>query len=110
MNLSKEKRENLINAINEMRKDANLSEKHLNTLNEIENELNHKKYGLVWEEYTEEVLEKIKTHIPVFTEEKDKEIEVDNGELCEPQYNFLIEGDNLHSLYLLQKTHKGKLM
>ena len=24
-------------------------------------------------------------------------------------YNFLLEGDNLHSLYLLEKTHKGKI-
>ncbi|MEG1009745.1 MAG: site-specific DNA-methyltransferase, partial [Clostridia bacterium] len=25
------------------------------------------------------------------------------------KFNFLLEGDNLHSLYLLEKTHKGKI-
>ena len=36
---------------------------------------------------------------------KEKEIYADeNG-----AYNFLLEGDNLHSLYLLEKTHRGKI-
>ena len=52
-----------------------------------------KKYGLVWEEHEEEVDVKMKTHIPVFTEIKEKEI-VGNPESDE--YNFLLEGDNLH--------------
>ena len=45
MNLSREKREKLLNVISEMRKDANLSGKYLIALNEISS----KKYGLVWE-------------------------------------------------------------
>ena len=44
-------------------------------------------------------------NIPVFTEDADKKI------VSEPElpYNFLLEGDNLHSLKLLEKTHKGKI-
>lgn len=74
-------------------------------INEIENELNSKKYGLVWEEHEEAVDAQMKTHIPVFTEDESMEI----ATLPEAEYNFLLEGDNLHSLYLLEKTHKGKI-
>lgn len=64
------------------------------------------KYGLVWEEHEEEVDVKMRTHIPVFTEVEAKEIV---GASESEQYNFLLEGDNLHSLKLLEKTHKGKI-
>lgn len=43
------------------------------------------------------------THTPVLTE--DENLFIDNG----GQMNFLIEGDNLASLQLLEKTHKGKI-
>lgn len=74
-------------------------------LGEIEAELNAKKYGLVWEEHEENVDVMMKDNIPVFTECKDKEITASDS----TAYNFLLEGDNLHSLYLLEKTHKGKI-
>ncbi len=47
----------------------------------------------------------MRTHIPVFTEVKEREIAASPDK----PYNFLLEGDNLHSLYLLEKTHKGKI-
>ena len=68
--------------------------------------LNTKKYGLVWEEHAELVEEEIKSKIPVFTEEKDKKIV---GDSDSEDYNFLLEGDNLHSLQLLKKTHTGAI-
>jgi adenine-specific DNA-methyltransferase len=74
-------------------------------LGEIESELNAKKYGLVWEEHEEAVDVKMRTHIPVFTEDASKEITRDTGGM----YNFILEGDNLHSLRLLEKTHAGKI-
>lgn len=43
------------------------------------------------------------THTPVLTE--DENLFIDNG----GQMNFLVEGDNLASLKLLEKTHKGKI-
>lgn len=43
------------------------------------------------------------SHTPVLTEDKD--LFIDNG----GQINFLIEGDNLASLQLLEKTHKGRI-
>jgi len=60
----------------------------------------------VWEEHEEEVDVKMQTHVPVFTEVEEKEIV---GDPESEQYNFLLEGDNLHSLKLLEKTHKGKI-
>ncbi|WP_303976475.1 site-specific DNA-methyltransferase [Streptococcus danieliae] len=68
--------------------------------------LNTRKYGLVWEEHAELVEEEMKTKIPVFIEDETKKI-VGNPE--SEDYNFLLEGDNLHSLHLLKKTHAGKI-
>ena len=71
----------------------------------IEYELTKKKYGLVWEEHEERVDEELKTKIPTFEEVKEKEIISNDND----KFNFLLEGDNLHSLYLLEKTHKEKI-
>ncbi len=68
--------------------------------------LNSKKYGLVWEEHAELVEEEMKTKIPVFVEDKNKKI---NDNPDSEDFNFLLEGDNLHSLHLLEKTHLGKI-
>jgi len=74
-------------------------------LGEIEAELNAKKYGLVWEQHEEAVDVMMRDNIPVFTECADREIHASGSD----DYNFLLEGDNLHSLYLLEKTHKGRV-
>lgn len=68
--------------------------------------LNRKKYGLVWEEHAELVEEEMKTRIPVFIEDETRKIRA-NPE--DKDYNFLLEGDNLHSLHLLEKTHAGRI-
>ncbi len=44
-------------------------------------------------------------HIPVFSEIKKYKITTDK----DLGYNFLLEGDNLHSLKLLEKTHLGRI-
>lgn len=68
--------------------------------------LNTKKYGLVWEGHAEWVEEEMKTKIPVFVEDESKKI---MGNPDSEDYNFLLKGDNLHSLHLLQKTHAGQI-
>ena len=102
-NLSKIRRNKMLNTINEIKKNIT-DEETLTNLSMIENELTKKKYGLIWEEHEERVDKELETKIPTFEEIKDKEI-VSNPE---DKFNFLLEGDNLHSLYLLEKTHKGK--
>src|SRR5574344_1156132 len=104
-NLSQQKRQRMLEFLPKIREEHKNDDNVLIALGEIENELNSKKYGLVWEQHEEAVDVKMKTHIPVFTEDKDREICTALGE----NYNFLLEGDNLHSLRLLQKTHKGKI-
>lgn len=103
-NLSKIKREKMLHTIYEIKKNIT-DEETLNNLSLIENELTKKKYGLIWEEHEERVDKELETQIPTFEEVKDKEI-VSN---YVDKFNFLLEGDNLHSLYLLEKTHKNKI-
>ena len=103
-NLAKIRRERMLKTINEI-KNKTTDEETLNNLSLIENELTKKKYGLIWEEHEERVDKELETQIPTFEDVKEKEI-VSNQE---SDYNFLLEGDNLHSLYLLQKTHTNRI-
>jgi len=108
-NISKQKREDLLNKIKEIRNYIAASPQDENTgnllsyLSDLEKDVNGKKYGLVFEEHREEIDEILATHTPVLTEQND--LYIDNG----GEMNFLIEGDNLASLQLLEKTHKGKI-
>ncbi len=104
-NLSQEKRERMLNFLETIKKEKK-DDEWLIAINEIENELNSKKYGLVWEKHEEAVDAMMRTHVPVFTEVKEKEIHTN---LRDENYNFLLEGDNLHSLKLLEKTHKNRI-
>lgn len=108
-NISKEKREKLIAEINEIKHFIEAATPDANTkyllsyISNIEKELKAKKYGLVFEEHKENIDEILETHLPYLKEEKD--LFIDNG----GEMNFLIEGDNLASLQLLEKTHKGAI-
>lgn len=77
----------------------------IKAFNEIKNHLLDKKYGLVWEEHSENVDEMMSDNIPVFTEDIGRKISIDET----LPYNFILEGDNLQSLKLLEKTHKGRI-
>ena len=103
MNISKEKREKLIKYLEKLKEGK--EDEDIRIISEIEKALNEKKYGLVWEEHEEELDKQLVHNIPVFKEIEDKKIVWDNTN----DFNFLLEGDNLHSLKLLEKTHKGKV-
>jgi adenine-specific DNA-methyltransferase len=81
---------------------SNFSKEQL--ISKIE-KLEKEKYGLVWEDKEEEVAKQCDIELPVLKEDTDKEI------LCNPDlsYNYIIEGDNYHSLYTLNFTHKKKI-
>ena len=104
-NLSQEKRKRMIAFLKKIKEEHKDDDETLIALDEIENELNSKKYGLVWEKHEEKVDRMMQDNIPVFTEVKEREIKATD----ENSYNFLLEGDNLHSLKLLEKTHAGKI-
>lgn len=109
INISKKKREDLLDKIKQIRAFIAAAPQDENTgnllsyLSELEKDVNGKKYGLVFEEHREEIDEVLDTHTPVLTEEAD--LFIDHG----GQMNFLLEGDNLAALKLLEKTHRGKI-
>lgn len=108
-NVSKEKRNILIKKIEDIKTFIQSSPQDDNTaqlltyISDIEKDIKGKKYGLVFEEHRESIDEVLENNLPVLTEDTD--LFIDNG----GQMNFLIEGDNLASLKLLEKTHKGKI-
>jgi len=77
--------------------------KLLDNISEIEKELGSTKYGLVFEEHIENIDKTMGGHTPVLIE--DKKLFINKNE----QMNFLIEGDNLATLNLLNKTHKRRI-
>lgn len=103
-NLSKIRRDKMIQFL-ETLKEQHSDDESLIAINQIEKELVSKRYGLIWEEHEENVDVMMRDNIPVFTEVSEREI----AEAPEDGYNFLLEGDNLHSLKLLEKTHRGKI-
>ena len=81
-------------------------EKLLAEIERLKKELKKKKkYGLVWEDKPEDVVEMCKEKLPVLKEVKSKEIITDKNK----PVNLLIEGDNYHALSVLNYTHKGKI-
>ena len=103
-NLSKIKRDQMI-AFLESLKESHSDDASIKAFNEIENHIRDKKYGLVWEEHSEEVDDLLKENIPILTADPERRLCKD----ASLSWNFIIEGDNLQALYLLQKTHKGKV-
>jgi len=71
-----------------------------------EAELDLKKYGLVWdrEKEPEQVVLDCENNLPILKRITEKEIITDASD-----DNILIEGDNYHSLTVLNYTHKGKI-
>lgn len=93
----------------------NLQEKELlKRISELELELKkikkQKKYGLVWEDKTEQIVEDCKHNVPILRlKEKKKGIEPVVTTDISKADNILIEGDNYHALSVLNYTHKGKI-
>lgn len=104
-NLSQMKRERMMAFLQKIKDEHRDDDEMLIALGEIESELNAKKYGLVWEQHEEAVDVMMQDNIPVFSEDAEKEIIEAPGD----GFNFILEGDNLHSLRLLEKTHKGRI-
>lgn len=86
--LSKIKREKMLDYLEKL-KAINNDDENIRAITEIENALNEKKYGLVWEEHSEKVDEELVHNIPIFVEDENRKIKANEDEL----YNFLLEGD-----------------
>ena len=79
------------------------TEKLIAYLEEIREDVNGKKYGLVFEDHREAVDEMLEKCLPLATE--DEALRIEKG----GETDLLIEGDNLASLHLLCDTHAGKV-
>lgn len=64
-----------------------------------------KKFGLVWEEKPERVVLDCETKLPVLTEADERVI----AKAEDQPTNLIIEGDNYHSLSVLNYTHASKI-
>ncbi len=77
-------------------------------ISELESEIKKlksaKTYGLIWEDKPEDVILQCRDNVPVLREVKNKKI------VADPllPVNLLIEGDNYHSLSVLNYTHRGQ--
>ena len=106
INISRKRKEQLVDKIEEIRQYilTNAPNGELEGwLGEISAELKSHKYGLVFEEHMEKIDEMLLKNIPVFNEQKELQID------CNGEFNFLLEGDNLPALKLLNKTHKQNI-
>jgi adenine-specific DNA-methyltransferase len=74
-------------------------------IEEIESLKRRKKFGLVWEDKKEDIVEKCKNEIPVLKEVPVLAVNEKPGEST----NLIIEGDNFASLQVLNYTHHGKI-
>jgi len=77
-------------------------------ISELESEIKQlksaKTYGLIWEDKPEDVILQCRDNVPVLREVKNKKIVADPS----LPTNLLIEGDNYHSLSVLNYTHRGQ--
>lgn len=86
-----------------------IEEKQLLRIKDLELEIkklkDRKKYGLVWENKPEDVVLRCQESIPILKEIKGKKLLLDDS----LPTNILVEGDNFHSLSVLNYTHKGAI-
>lgn len=71
----------------------------------IKNISRQKKFGLIWEHKSENVVEQCQTELPVLKEITEKNIQ----KAEDSPTNLIIEGDNYHSLSALNYTHAKKI-
>lgn len=81
-------------------------EELIKIIQQQENELKYKKYGLVWdaEREPEQVVLDCENSLPILKHITSKTINT-----CTDEDNILIEGDNYHALSVLNYTHKEKI-
>lgn len=86
--------------INELQIDKNLKHDLLAAINDKQ------RYGLVWEESSEEAWDEMQDQLPVFVEDATKRL--DSAPEGSPNH-VLIEGDNLNALAALTYAYAGKI-
>lgn len=82
--------------------------------NEVKTELlkllqEQKRYGLVWEEKTEDIYERLREDLPVLIERDDEKVHPIISDNPDAPNHVIIEGDNLAALTELSYTHARKI-
>lgn len=104
-NLTELKRLEYLDMIKQVR-DNNKDNIEVNKiLNLFEKEINNRKYGLNWEKHIEQADIDRQNNIPLFINDLDRNIITESSK----KVNFILEGDNIHTLSLLKKTHYGAI-
>lgn len=101
VNLSKIQRTEMLSTLEGLK---NTNPEQMEAINKIITFVKSQKYGLNFEHHEEAVDVLMRDHLPVLKPFKEIREKPKSGD-----YNFLLEGDNLHSLKLLQKTHRGRI-
>lgn len=65
-----------------------------------------KKFGLLWEDSTEDAVEKMRSSIPLIQEDQSKHI---GSSATDAPDHIIIEGDNLYALTALTYSHENKI-
>ncbi len=88
--------------------DVNLTHRILELEEENKKLKQKSKYGLVWEDKPEKVVEECNTKFPVLKVKEGKKFKEIINDKNKPT-NILIEGDNYHALSVLNYTHKNSI-
>lgn len=100
-NLSKIERDNILQICDSLK---NINPEMERDINKVISYIESKRYGLIYEEHIEKADKESVENVVSLEEFKEiNELENKNS------FNFLLEGDNLHSLRVLEKTHKNKI-
>ncbi|MHA3795846.1 site-specific DNA-methyltransferase [Mycoplasma sp. VS31B] len=101
--MNNDKKQIILDWLKEQEDTETLTQKQRDVYALIRESLHSKKYGLVFEEKEEDIVNK--TNDSILTLEKKDSIIVDTNK----KLNYLIEGDNYQSLKLLLKTHRNRI-
>lgn len=103
-NLSQIKRDEIIKTLDNIIENTN-DESIIIELRKIQAHILEQKYGLIFEKHQEQMSIDLLLNYLVYKNVNSKEIILDDA----LPMNYIIEGDNLYSLHLLEKTHKKRI-
>ncbi|WP_416738403.1 site-specific DNA-methyltransferase [Mycoplasma sp. 005V] len=102
--MNSQKKEIILNWLRTQEESETLTQEQRDIFALIKESLNTKKYGLVFEEKEEDIVNETEKSILAL---KQKDLIIGNKNAN--KLNYLLEGDNYQALKLLQKTHRNRI-
>ncbi|WP_416755147.1 site-specific DNA-methyltransferase [Mycoplasma sp. VS42A] len=102
--MNNEKKQIILNWLKQQEETDSLTQEQRDIFALIRESLHTKKYGLVFEEKEEDIVNEANNSILTL---KQKDLIIANNNTKE--LNYLLEGDNYQALKLLQKTHRNRI-